>query len=298
MGYLYLTMVAFLFSFGGTCVKLTKPFFAPSMITFLRFFVGVFWLLGLKAITRKHFRADFIRSVKAHWKWLIFGAVAKFLHYAFENIGLSIGVSYGNILTQPVQMVLLTILGVTVLHEKMNLTKLTGVILCVAGILLISWNGLPLETFLSGDIKLTALYVVAGIFAGLFVFAQKQIANDFDTLDSNLFMFIISSVLAFLIPLGEGKLIPAAVPNLPCIIAILFLGFVTGIGFYLNAKAIPLVPFQMVALLQSTMVFFALAWGIFIFHESVSIWIISGTIMFVAGIVIMQHKPHAAKAGS
>ena len=39
-------------------------------------------------------------------------------------------------------------------------------------------------------------------------------------------------------------------------IAILWFGFVTGIGFYLNAKAIPLVPFQMVGLLQSTMVFF------------------------------------------
>ena len=297
MGYLYLTMVAFLFSFGGTCVKLTSPYFSPSMITFLRFFVGVFWLLGLKAVTRKHFRPDFMQSVKVHWKWLIFGAAAKFMHYTCENIGLSIGVSYGNILTQPVQMVLLTILGVTVLHEKMNLAKFTGVVLCVAGILMISWNGLPLETFLSSDIKLTLLYVVAGIFAGLFVFAQKQIANDFDTLDSNLFMFIIASVLAFTIPLAERNLLPSSTPGLPCIIAILFLGFVTGIGFYLNAKAIPLVPFQMVALLQSTMVFFALAWGILFFHEPVSIWIITGTILFVIGIVIMQRRPNPTKAG-
>ena len=59
MGYLYLVTVALLFSFGGTCVKAIKPFFAPSMITFLRFFVGVFWLLLLKAILRKPVRADF-----------------------------------------------------------------------------------------------------------------------------------------------------------------------------------------------------------------------------------------------
>ena len=47
MGYLYLIMVALFFSFGGTSVKLIRPFFSPYMITFFRFFVAVFWLLGL-----------------------------------------------------------------------------------------------------------------------------------------------------------------------------------------------------------------------------------------------------------
>ncbi|MBQ8094472.1 MAG: DMT family transporter [Clostridia bacterium] len=290
MGYFYLIMVALFFSFGGTCVKTIKPFFAPSMITFMRFFVGVLWLLLLKAIRRKPLRADFAASLKTHWKWLIFGAVAKLLAYTAENIALTVGVSYGNILTQPVQMVLLTILGVTLLHEKMTALKWTGVICCVAGILLISWNGLSIEALLSGNITLTILYIITGICAGLFVFAQKKVADAFDTLDSNLFMFSVAAILGFFIPLAEGNLLPTGTPNLACIIAIAWFGFVTGIGFYLNAKAIPLVPFQMVALLQSTMVFFALAWGIIFFHEPVSIWIISGTLLFVAGIVIMQHR--------
>ena len=290
MGYVYLLMVALFFSFGGTCVKLIRPFFSPYMITFLRFFVGVLWLLGLKAVRRQKTRADFRRALRTGWKWLLLGAAAKLLAYLTENTALSIGVSYGNILTQPSQMILLTALGVTVLRERMNGAKWAGMALCVAGILLISWNGASLEELLAGDLRLTLLYVFSGACAGLFVFAQKKAAADFDILDSNLFMFSAAAALAFLIPLGQGDVLPAALPDLPCALAILWYGFVTGIGFYLNAKAIPLVPFRMVAPLQSTMVFFALLWGILFFHEPVSVWIIGGTSLFVLGIVLLSSR--------
>ena len=290
MGYIYLILVALFFSFGGTCVKMIKPFFQPSMITFMRSFVGVLWLLGLKAVKRQPFRSDYKQSLGKKWGWLLFGAVTKFLAYTVENTALSIGVSYGNILVHPVQIVLLTILGATVLKEKMNAAKWTGVICCVIGVLLISWNGMSISTLMEGSLSLTAMFIVAGVFAGLFIFAQKKVAGDFDILDSNLTMFAAAAVMAFIVPLAQGNVLPAAVPDVKCVIAILFFGFVTGIGFYLNAKAIPLVSFQMVALLQSTMVFFSIAWGILFFHEPVSVWIIAGTLLFVAGIAVMQKK--------
>ena len=104
MGYIYLMTVALLFSFGGTCVKMIKPYFDPSMITFLRFFVGVLWLLLLKTVKRQPFRSGFLPSLRLHWKWLVFGALSKFLAYMAENTALSVGVSYGNILVQPVQV--------------------------------------------------------------------------------------------------------------------------------------------------------------------------------------------------
>lgn len=296
MGYLYLMMVALLFSFGGTCVKMIRPYFTPPMITFMRFFVGVFWLLALKAVRRQRIRPDFRAALSRRWGWLLFGAVTKLLAYITENTALSIGVSYGNILTQPVQIVLLTVLGVAVLKERMSGWKWAGVALCVTGILLISWNGLPFSQLLDGSILLTLLYVLSGIFAGLFVFAQKKVSADFDILDSNLFMFSLAAVMAFVVPAAQGSVLPPALPDWRCAVAILGFGFITGIGFYLNAKAIPLVPFQMVPLLQSTMVFFSIAWGVVIFHEPVSGWIIAGTLLFVAGIVAMQ-RPGKAPAG-
>ena len=290
MGYVLQMIVALLFSFGGTCVKLIRPYFQPSMITFMRFAVGVCWLLLLKAVLRRPFRPDFRVSLRAHWKWLVIGAISKFLSYIAENTALSIGVSYGNILVQPVQMILLTLLGAFALKESMSRMKWVGVSLCAGGILLISWNGLSLEALLGGNLFLSLLYVVAGVFAGLFIFAQKKLAADFDILDSNLFMFILAALLSFLVPAAQGSVLPASPPDGRCIAAIAYFGFVTGIGFYLNARSVALIPFQMVAVLQSTMVFFALAWGILFFHEAVTVWIIAGTLMFVSGIILMQRR--------
>ena len=297
MGYVYLILVALMFSLGGTSVKLIRPYFAPSMITLMRFVVGVFWLLLLKLVRRKRFRADFAESFRKHWKWLAFGAVVKLAAYTMENIGLSVGVSYGNILTQPAQMILLAALGVLVLKESMNGWKWSGVALCVTGILLISWNGLSLDAFLGDHLPLTLLYLFSGVCAGLFVFAQKKLSADFDILDSNLIMFAMASLLAFFVPLSEGNLLPSSAPDLKCVIAILYFGFVTGIGFYLNAKAIPLVPFQMVALLQSTMVFFALIWGAVFFREPVTVWTVGGALLFVLGILCIHHRGNRAGAG-
>lgn len=290
MGYVYLMLVALFFSFGGTSVKLIRPYFSPFMITFLRFFVGVLWLLLLKAVKRRRLRADFWLSLKKHWPWLAFGACAKLAAYLMENAALSVGVSYGNILTQPAQMILLTVLGVTALRETMSAAKWAGVGLCVGGILLISWNGLPLEALAGEQTVLTVLYVLSGFCAGLFVFAQKKAAAHFDILDSNLVMFAAAAALAFLFPAARGEVLPSSAPDFSCVAAVIWFGFVTGIGFYLNAKAIPLVPFRMVALLQSTMVFFALAWGILFFREPVSVWIVGGTVLFVIGIVVMQRR--------
>ena len=290
MGYVYLLLVALMFSLGGTSVKMIRPFFFFFMITLMRFVVGVFWLLLLKGIKRKRFRLDFPRAFRKRWKWLVFGAVAKMAAYTMENIGLSIGVSYGNILTQPAQMILLTALGVLVLRESMNRWKGMGVSLCVIGILMISWNGLSLDAFLGDNLPLTLLYVFSGFCAGLFVFAQKKVAEDFDILDSNLVMFSMASLLALFPPALQGNLAPVSPPDLKCITAILYFGFVTGIGFYLNAKAIPLVPFQMVALLQSTMVLFALIWGFLFFREPITGWIIGGALLFVLGIVCIHHR--------
>lgn len=288
MGYLYLMLVALFFSFGGTSVKLIRPYFNPYMITFLRFFVGVMWLLGLKAVRRQRFRADFWRQFRAHGGWLVFGAAAKLLSYITENIALSVGVSYGNILTQPAQMILMTVLGVVALHEGMSGGKWAGMALCILGILLISWNGQPLGALLGDHLTLPLLYIASGFFNGLLVFAQKKAAPHFDILDSNLFMFSLAAALGFVFPAARGTVLPVAPPDFPCIAAVIWFGFVTGIGYYLNAKAIPLVPFRMVALLQSTMVFFAIAWGILFFREPVSVWIIGGTVLFVAGIVMIQ----------
>ena len=290
MGYIYLLCVALMFSFGGTCAKLISPYFPPEYITFFRFFVGVFFLLILKLIKGQKFRADFKAVFWLLAGWLIFGAAAKWLAYLLENYGFAHGPSYGNIVTQPAQAVFITLSSVFLFHEKLSFKKIFCIAMCIAGVLCISWNGRPLDEFFQKNILLTLIFVVSGMFAGCHVLAQKMVAGRMDIIDSNLTMFSMSAVLSFLplVPKTAGGAISGIHPGCACILAILGFGFITGIGFYLNAKAIPLVPLYMVPILQSTMVIFAIVWGALFFHEKITGYIVGGTIVFLAGLISLQ----------
>lgn len=290
MGYLYLLCVALLFSFGGTCVKLINPYFGAPYITFFRFAVGVGFLLLLKLIKRQHFRADYAQTARLLLGWILLGAAAKWMAYLTENIALSHGPSYGNIVTQPAQTIFLTLASVFLFKEKLPPKKILCIFLCLGGVLCISWNGRSMASFFHENILLTGLFVFSGMCGGAHVLAQKMIADRMDILDSNLSIFAISAVLAALplIPDAAGGGLAGIHPDLGCFAGITVFGFVTGIGFYLNAKAIPLVPFYMVPVIQSMMVLFAILWGVLFFHEAVTVYIICGTAMFLVGLIGLQ----------
>lgn len=292
MGYLYLFCVALMFSFGGTCVKLISPFFGPGYITFFRFAVGVLCLLLLKATLRQRFPSNLKGAYKLVGGWILFGAAAKWLAYLTENYALSHGPSYGNIVTQPAQTIFLTLASVLLFREKLSFRKVFCILLCMSGVLCISWNGRSLDAFFKENVLLTALFILSGMCAGCHVLSQKMIADRMDIIDSNLSIFAVSAVLASvpLLPSAAGGALSGLHPNLPCILAILAFGAITGIGFYLNAKAIPLVPFYMVPIIQSTMAIFAILWGVLFFHEKITLYIIGGTGMFLVGLIGLQMK--------
>lgn len=296
MGYVYLFCVALMFSFGGTCVKLISPYFGPGYITFFRFAVGVLCLLLLKLALRQPFRRDWRITLKLLGGWILFGAFAKWLAYLTENYALSHGPSYGNIVTQPAQTIFLTLASVFLFKEKLPFRKVVCIFLCMSGVLCISWNGRSLGAFFHENILLTALFLLSGMCAGCHVLSQKMIADRMDIIDSNLSIFTVSAVLSALplVPSAAGGALAGLRPDLPCILAILAFGAITGIGFYLNAKAIPLVPFYMVPIIQSMMAIFAILWGVLFFHETITIYIAGGTAMFMVGLIGLQMKnaPH------
>lgn len=295
MGYLYLLCVALMFSFGGTCVKIISPYFGPEYITFFRFIFGVAFLLLLKAWKKDHFPENFRKLLKQNWRWILFGGIVKWLAYFTENYALTHGLSYGNIVTQPVQVIFITLSSVILFKDKLSLRQIFCIFLCIGGVLCISWNGRPLSVFLEGNIYLMGLFIISGICAGSHVLSQKMIGDKMDIIDSNLAIFTVSSFFS-LLPTIPGTLagnLAGVNPPVSCIIAIVvFGGLITGLGFYLNAKALQLVPFYMVPVIQSTMAIFAITWGVLFFHESITVYIIGGTATFIVGLIGLQMKKH------
>lgn len=301
MGYLYLFIVAFIFSFGGLCSKSIAPFFGADFISMFRFTVGVFFLLLLKLIKRHKFRADFKDMFRACAVWIFIGALAKWGAYLTENYALARGPSYGNIITQPAQAVFITLCSIFLFREKMTWAKLGCIFMCLCGVLCISWNGRPLNEFFESSIFLTFLFVLSGFGSGAHILAQKIIADRMDIIDSNLTIFSIGALFSFIpvVPEVANGALVGVHPNLACIAGILMFGFTTGIGFYMNAKAIPLVPLYMVPVIQSTMVIFSILWGVLFFHEKITAYIICGAAVFVVGLItlnILNKKQETEKA--
>ena len=111
-----------------------------------------------------------------------------------------------------------------------------------------------------------------------------------EIIDSNLSIFAVAALLAFfpLLPGIAGGELSGIRPDIGCFAGILMFGFITGIGFYLNARAILLVPFYMVPIIQSTMVIFAILWGVLFFHERITVYILAGSALFILGLIGLQ----------
>ena len=188
MGYIYLLIISLVFSFGGTLVKTASVMVDSTIISFMRFFVGVLFLLLFLAVRRQ--------KVQLKFYWPVFmGAACKCLNYMTENYCLENGFSFGNILVRPVQCVAALALSYFIFSGKASPRKIAGIFLCSAGVVIISLNGQPLSAFGGENLLFTVLYILSGIGASGFTLAQKLLIDRMDSANMNLSMFLVASVI-------------------------------------------------------------------------------------------------------
>ena len=282
MGYVYLLLQALIYSFGGILIKTTAASFSPFMVSFLRFAIGVYILLLLQLM----------RGGKVHltlWdRTILLGGAAKAVHYMGENYGVMRGFSYGNVVIWPVQTVVILLLSTFIFKEKVTPRMTAGAFLCVSGIMLLTRNGMPWEDFLGGQGPLLLAFVLAGIGASLFSVAQKRLLDRMNTVELNNSMFLIGGACtAGVLPFTDA---PVAGFQLPAAAAMLALGVITGVGFLLQAEALKTVPIFAATVVQSSTVILSLFWAALLYHERITGWIVAGTALFLAGIIIVNHK--------
>ncbi|RAP77040.1 DMT family transporter [Paenibacillus montanisoli] len=283
MGYLLLLLATLAWSFVGVLVKTASTMVDSSIISFARFFFGVIFLGIYLLIKDRKIR------LRTAFLWIWIGAAGKAVNYIFENIALSIGFSYGNILVQPVQTVVLLFTARLLLKEEISARGWVASALCVLGVLIIGWNGLPLGELLDGNGLTTLLYMLAGIGAAVHVWSQRVLVTSMDAGSMNFSVFLWSSLITALpIPVqSEGFTGPITFGAWG---ALIVLGIITGLSFLSLAEAIKRVPFAIVAIVGNCSVFFTILWSYLFFHEPITEYIISGTLVFVAGFLILNLK--------
>lgn len=291
MGYVLLLLATLAWSFVGVLVKTASTMVDSSIITFSRFFFGVVFLGGYLLLRDRRIRL--IGGLK--WIWL--GAAAKAANYIFENWAIRIGYAYANILVQPVQTVVLLIAAGLLFKERISGRSWAAAALCIAGVVVIGWNGLPLDELMRGSGLTTLLFALAGIGAAVHVLSQRMLVRSMDTGTMNFSVFLWATLLVTVpIPVQSDGLTGPV--TFWAAAALVLLGLITGLGFFWFAEAIKRVPFAAVAICGNSSVLFSILWSYLIFHEPITGYVLGGTGIFIAGFMLLNFPLPAKRASA
>jgi drug/metabolite transporter (DMT)-like permease len=280
LGILLLILSMLMWSFVGTLVKLSLVMFDSTTVTFFRFFFGVVFLAVLLLIKDRKI------VLRGNLAWIWIAAVGKCCNYFFENMGLLYGYSYGNMLVSPIQTVFMLFMTVFYFKEKVTPIKWCAAVICIGGVLVISWNGLPLHLLFQGSGFTTLLFVVAGVGAGLHFVSQKVLISSMDAGNMNFTVFFWSSLI-ILLPTPFTFHWSGAIRG-SAIFALIALGVITGVSFYFFSIALKKVSFLAATLVSNATPLFMILWGKLFFGDPVTIYILVGTAAFLSGILLMN----------
>ena len=277
----HLILQALIFSFGGLMIKSVGTMFSPFLTSCLRFTIGIAMLFLIQRIRTGRIRLTLTDRV------ILIGGVCKALHYLAENFGVMRGFSYGGVLVWPVQTIVVFLVSTLVYREKTGLRTLAGTILCVAGVITISWNGASLSVFLGSSGIIMAAFVLAGIGAAGFSISQKARIREMDIVEMNESMFIFGWLTTLLVLIPTAPHATGAV-NISGTISMLLLGIITCVGFLLQAAGIRTVPLLIATIIQSSSTVLTILWGVLIYHDPISRYVVLGTVFFMTGIVLVN----------
>lgn len=277
---LYLIIATLSWSLVGVLVKTAAFQFDSYTITFARFFIGVLALAALAVASRKTLRPKTVN------RWIWIGAGGKSVNYLFENVGVSIGFAYGNILVQPTQTIVLLLIGVLLFKERLTWKSTVSAAIVLTGVVLISWNGRPLVDLFGEQGWISILFIISGIGAGLHLLAQKMLLEAMDDISMNYSMFLWASLITAM-PLSFGaQWSPAFVPGAWA--AIFALGLITAFSFILSSKAMRTVPFSVAVIVSNLAVLFTILWSAIFYREPITGLIVTGAVVVVIGMTMLN----------
>lgn len=287
MGYFLLLIATMSWSFVGILVKAASVMVDSTTITFARFSLGVVFLGILLMVKQRKL------GLKLDTRWIWIGAIGKSCNYLFENMAISIGYSYGNILVGPIQTVILLLVSVFIFKEKVTVRGWTAGALCILGVLCISWNGLPLHTMLASNGLTTLLFVLSAVGTSLHVLSQKMLIQSMESGGLNFSIFLLCSLMMALpLTVQAHSIGPVTIGG---IAALLGLGLITGLSFNWFAEALKRVSFAVAVIVSNCGSLFTILWSYLFFHDHISVYIMSGAGLFIAGLLLLNWPLRRAK---
>ncbi|WP_407268569.1 DMT family transporter [Radiobacillus sp. PE A8.2] len=280
MGIFLLLLSTLMWSFVSILVKAASFSLDSYTITFLRFALGVAFLVLFILLSK--------RKINISWKsqWIWYGALGKIVNYLFENFGVTIGYAYEQILVTPFLTIFMLLFSIFYFKEKASILSWTAVALCISGVFVISWNGLPLSELLEFDLFLTLVFAISAFGASFHFVSQKILIEKMGAIDMNLSIFLWCSIITA-IPLPFQFQSTGEFGGVS-LIALLLLGLITGVSFIIYSTALKRVSFLLAAILVNSSVLFTLFWSWLFYNEPITIYVVFGSLLFLVGMSLLS----------
>ncbi len=280
MHYVFLVAAPLMWSFVGILVKIASTTFSSSVVSLSRFLFGTLFL-GILLLVRDG-------RIRINWRspWIWMGALAKSMNYITENIALRMGEASGNMVVPPLQAIFIAMMATLFFREKMTPTKGIAVVLCMSGSMLISLRGQPLAIFFMTGLVPLLLFVLSAIGSGIHVISQKKLMAHMESANMNFSVFLLSTLVT-LVPVPFNMEVTGPVTAGP-VLALVGLGFITGISFMMYAIALKKVSLLPATLVGNSAVLFILLWAGLLYGETINSPMILGALVMVVGLVLIN----------
>ena len=218
-----------IFGFSYLFSKMALGVAEPMILLSLRFTV-TFIVLNLLVLTK-------ICKVQLKGKpiggAILLGLLQPVLYFILENYGLKYTTTSFTGIISSVSPIFTTILGALILRERPNWKQWLGIVLSIAGVMMVSIGGSGGENTVVGCVCLILAYLAGGFYSIL----ARKLANKFTPFELTYVMFVIGFLSfiawAFVQYRGETLAMYAdALSHGRFIIAILYLGILASICAY------------------------------------------------------------------
>lgn len=283
----FLAVVLWGLSFIATKIALSE--LTPEAIILLRLLLGIALLLIIALFTKR----DFSVSLKNHLSIFILALVAVF-HLWIQITGLKYTSATNTGWIIGVTPVFMAALGFLLFKENITFTKISGIVIAFAGLLILMSKGDILSIgFIShkGD-----FLVLASAFTwSIYSIINKKISLGYSPFMTILYLFIMMAVIITPFILNSETINSVIHLSLRSWLAVIFLGvFCSGIAYVLWAQALKELEAVKVGVLLYFEPFVTVFAAWLMLNEAVNLPTILGGLVITSGVILVNKK----KAGS
>jgi len=266
--------------------------FSVAFLSAVRLWIAAIIFAGIRFITIRRTGQPFRFHIRKK-KWLFAAAAGLCLNYIFYGIGLRFTTAGATSVVSQVQPIVTVLLAALLLGESLTWRKISGMLIAIAGVILVIFHGTPLQAlFTSQHFLGNMIEVLAAVVWPLYAIGQTKLLRESEDRQVLEPIFVLAAIMTTLFLPFTGKLILHP-PTTADWLMLIFLGVgSTAAAYWFFALATQKLETSVTAMFNVTMPLFALFLAYFLLGEPLHPQVLSGLVLVIGGLLLIVWRRH------